>query len=375
MFIFSVQSLGSRSEWQKKIAMLEKDITKAKADSRFLEYGIQTDKENSPSSLTPPHFEDGKFDLHEYEAFYQKIFYSLGQKENLIQLRNAVDLLIKDRDSRTWFSCIPGNITALTQPEQDPKQDVIREVTINVALTDNVTVTAIPPKTVIYLFDVRNIDDGGAYLGAFYLESVTPNGAVLKNSYLLTASEFERLNTSKAASPSWTAYTKLPGDHKGYFAGGKVTLDAEGRAVPPVAVAEETENAENSQDAASASLTFASSAEYRLYLLKRIKLQQYVDALNARLEKVNAAIEAAEEHLVYYEDTVIPRTKTELQEMNRQRNEVKELNDSLHRTIASLETEIELVKRDNKTKIAELTKAQLTAADIIHQKNAALVSQ
>jgi|GEM_PF-6344483 len=330
MFYFALKSLGSRTAWQKRIQQLETDLANTEANIRLLEYGIDSKKEAGAGAKRLPAFQEGQFNSDEYEKAVQKIVYGSDSTESLTQLRNDVDILIMDQDSRTWFPCAPGEIL-----------DKGTEVTIGVVPKESVF-PVIAPKTLVYLFDTRTVAEGGSFLGAFYFEDVAQNQAVLKNSYLMTAAEVERLNESKAVNAPWVAYTKLPGDNKGYF----IETDSDAGPTP-----------------------YASTTAFFLMVAERIKQQQFVDTLNIHLEKIKQTIEEGKEHDVFYKK-VISETKDELNEMNRQRDEVLALRNSLNNAIVNLEKEIAALKTDNKKKMAQMTEAQLSAAEIIHQREA-----
>lgn len=344
LFYFAVQSLSSRTAWQERIAKLEADVEKTINENRLLEYGIKTENESVPVSKTPPKFGEGEFNIDEYEAFIQKNTYGLGSKESLVHLRNDVDHLIRDRDARTWFECTPGAIDISEH-----------EVALQVLPTTNVS--AIPAKTVVYVFDKRNIEQGGAFIGAFLFDEVKQNTVTLKNSYLMTDLEKQRLEKSKAENAPWIVYTKLPGDSKGYFVSGVHQLDADGNVVPS-----EGSLADVDPNSLHCATTFM------LLVTDRIKKQQYVESLNIRLEKINNAIKESNDHKKYYE-MVIQRTTDELTEMTRQRDETANERDQLKIAVDNLEKEIATIKAENKRIVADLTETQLISSEILHQKN------
>ena len=345
LFYFAVQSLSSRTAWQKQIEKLESDIAKTNDDNRLLEYGIKTTDESVPVSKTPPKLNEGSFSIEEYEAFVQKNTYALGSKESLIHLRNDVDHLIRDRDARTWFECTPTTVNV-------SENEVIVQV---LPATD---VPAIQPKTVVYVFDKRPLDQGGSFIGAFFFDEAKQNAVILKNSYLMTDLEKQRLQQSKSNNATWVVYTKLPGDSQGYFVSGMHQSDAEGKVVA------------SDGSLADVDPNFLHSAtDFLLLVTDRIKKQQYVDSLNIRLGKINNAIEQSNLHKGYYE-MVIQRTTDELTEMTRQRDEAAGERDQLKITVDNLEKEIVAIKTDNKRIVAELTETQLVSSEIIHNQNA-----
>ena len=355
----------------------------------------------------------------------QKLYFGTGQDDGYISLVNEVDRLRAFRGTRAWPNCMPIaqalvngttvtvqlQVDALPAPSvsqpvdplaDDPQADDLARISspdpgaMDPGTMDPgaVSVSVTPPQnrvlpgTIVYLFEKRTLADGGCLLGEFTVARVDDNRiATLTNVYQMTEAEIARINDSVAELAPWAVYTVLPRTAAeikmaGSQAGGLGTdEEAAADAFEPddddalagdnpagFVVAETTPEilTDPTTDPRPAlAQTFASLNN------KRRQLLNHIDMLKIQQEALATTQVEATTMIGFYQKEK-EDTQAKQQETLRQNTQVAKLYDATVAEIMNIEERIANFRMLNKKMLAELTRAQLRASEIIHEREVSL---
>jgi hypothetical protein len=159
-------------------------------------------------------------DIAKEEAAHQKLLTGVRDengrlKNGLQQLKREVQDLIVRR-GQAWFDVKPVSIA----------KDGSGAVTVEIGAPEP---HGMVPQSVVYVFEVRPIGEGGSYLGEF---KVTEAPAGSKEVQLvpnleLTPAQVDRLSKTQG---DWTIYLKMPNDENAVFA---ALPDADAESIVP----------------------------------------------------------------------------------------------------------------------------------------------
>ena len=313
----------------------------------------------------------------------REYLYGSGQNDGYVFLRDDVNRLRKIRGIRAWSGCTPESpavekdrvVTFQLRVDATPEKPIAsgtdeaelspldQENGINTGVA-----TAAPPQdhilpgTVVYLFDNRSIDEGGCLLGEFTVDRVENNIATLKNVYLMTQGEIQRINDSVKSLAPWSVYTVLPGTIPAETTANNADRDLPEGEEAAVGSFAET----NTVDRSLLGQTYVSLN------LKRMHLMKYVDIYDKQKSSLLDADTTMKQELVSFYDKEKAETQDRLNTTKGQTGVVNQLMAETSAEINNLEVMIANVKALNKKMLADLTKAQLTASEKINERDASL---
>jgi len=280
---------------------------------------------------------------------------------------------------RVWNSCRPIRVDV----RQDPQTGVVVQVSLSVdrlGLSGLQDVQELPVDSLVYLFDEREIQNGGVYLGAFRVAAVTPRQqdqpamVQLDSVFHLTNREVQRLQRAMQAAQQggvgWTLCELLPKDDHEIFAG----LDANTLAqILPKSVVDEyvRDGKPSDPNNPNSPPFFRKLRDYesaiRHLSLKRAELIDQVAALQADKNRLDAAL-ADSQREAQARDQEIARFQQELQRAELERdlavNHLKAVEDTLSRVTTARDTLIE----QNRVTAGEIAQAQEKAYQLIEQR-------
>ena len=358
--------------------------------------------------------------LQDEQEKNRQYLYGTGQDDGYVFLVNDVNRMLKARGIRSWPNCMPHSkavvngrtLTLQLVVDATPEPVVAADQLVDLAddtatppdagSPDVVTASNIPaekrilPGTTVYLFDKRPIEEGGCLLGEFVVDKVQDDIATLKNVYLMTKEEEQRINDSVAKLAPWGVYTTLPGaiptngalvaaedsaapaestdsaDSTEPAETDESTLAAdEADAVPaddetlPVELAE-TETGTERDSRAALGQTFVSLN------IKRMHLQKYVDIYQQQGKSLVDTDTLTNKELVSFYQSEIEKTQELQSQIERHLAAVEKLHTETTAEVERLKEFIANIKAMNKKMLAELTKAQMLAAEKINERDASL---
>ncbi len=335
---------------------------------------------------------DAHKSLEEENNKYQQVLYGSGQGDGHVFLVKDVGRLRNFRGTRAWPDCLPhaqaivknDTVTLQLVVDAQPEKKSTDDLQEPAPSTDSgngaeAASTIVPPQerilpgTVVYLFDKRAIADGGALLGEFKVAKVENNIATLTNAYLMTPAEIQRINDSVAQLAPWAVYTALPRKDAAIVANSDSAEQSTG--------AESGNDGDSDESLAqSPSEKFSDPTDDPRSVLgqtfaslnhKRMLLRKHVQMLEMQLAALKTSDVEAKTMVEFYHKE-IETTQASLQESNRQLAEVNKLYDATMAESKNLEELIANVKQLNKKMLADLTKAQLNASQIINERDASL---
>lgn len=276
-----------------------------------------------------------------------------GIRQKRVELH---DMLV-DR-GRVWQNCAPGQVTPAG------------EASVTVEMPDPSVPHKIQDNMVVYVFDQRNVEEGGAYLGEFKVVGIAENQISLAPTMRLTQRELTRL--AAAAAAPWVLYERMPGDRHETFAGSDpAQLAALMPGVPPEVL---DEFARDGQDAGPDDPPErVNNGKYeralRDYALYTHELHAQIASLNDQIVAANTDKALAEktrkdvERLVDLRKADIDdKLQPELVEAEAERDLVKKHHASLDKAIAAVQAEVLRLLSENQRLAAEYTAIQRDAA-------------
>jgi len=147
--------------------------------------------------------------LLEQEAVHRELMEGSPEDPSMLGLLPTTKLelgkLLVDR-GRVWHDCRPQRVSVVKDPQTG-------EDSVEVAVTtDSPDPHGIDVKTVLFIFEQKKIEDGGAYLGQFTVTAAPPKNLQLQPSRKLTVREFQRLEASQKNQTPWVLYEVMPAD-------------------------------------------------------------------------------------------------------------------------------------------------------------------
>jgi len=344
----------------------------------------------------------------------RQYLYGTGQDDGYVYLVNDVNRMRKARGIRSWPDCMPHSkavlngrtltlqlvVDAVPEPAiasdqvLDPADDTVTTPDANspnaVAASSIPAKDRILPGTSVYLFDKRPIEEGGCLLGEFVVDKVQDNIATLKNIYLMTKEEEQRINDSVAKLAPWGVYTILPGaiPTNDALVAAEESMVPAGSTEPAeadesIVVAEEADVAPADDATLSAELVESETVtdrDSRAALgqtfvslnIKRMHLQKYVDIYQQQGKSLVDTNTLTNKELVSFYQSEIEKTQELKSQIERHLAVVEKLHTETTVEVEKLKEFIANVKALNKKMLAELTKAQMLATEKINERNASL---
>lgn len=210
----------------------------------------------------------------------------------------------------------------------------------------------------LVLFEEKNVQDKGAYLGRFTVEAVAGKQIQLKPSLRLTDREIKRLQSSR---DKWCAYEIMPIDNHEVFAG---CADLE-KLLPKESLPEYAKDGQPEDPANKDSAKFERKLrDYELlftaaHAQTSVWLQQ-MDALQHDQQSVEAGVTLAKKEVEACQKDV-SKFKAEVAQMSRERDAVAAHRKAIEAQLAAFEkTKAETMAR-NRELVGEIARIQLEA--------------
>jgi len=251
---------------------------------------------------------------------------------------------------RIWPGCAPRNV--------DPATGA---VTVAV---DSPSPHQIAVKTVLYVFDDNDIQQGGRYLGQFVVSDVAEKQVVLQPGYKMTPAEITRLQRAKAP---WGLYQSLPGDSRELFANWD---EATKKAMLPAATL--TEYLQDGQSDKPPRKLRDYDVIFKSCLRQRSEMLAETEAAARDLEYLTAAVKDAEEQRKAYEN-LVAKLKTELASMQDELKLAAAHNKAVEEKLAQIKAGVEDLINQNRGAAAEIARIQLEATRQIDERTRRMV--
>ncbi|MGQ9504139.1 MAG: hypothetical protein ACUVQG_02680 [Thermogutta sp.] len=317
-------------------------------------------------------------ELAQLEAEQTRLINGDATTKGIRQLQVELAKYTQQR-GRVWNACRPIRVDVRSDPQAGPVAQVSLSVD-RLGLAGLQDVQELPVDSLVYLFDEREIQQGGVFLGAFRVAAVTPRQqdqpamVQLESVFHLTNREVQRLQAAFQAAQQggigWTLCELLPKDDHEIFAG----LDANSLAqILPKSVLDEyvQDGKPSDPNNPNSPPFFRKLRDYesaiRYLSLKRAALIDQVVALQSDTKRLDAAIADAQRE-TQARDQEIAQFKQELQRAEQERdlavNHLKAVEQCLSRMTAARDTLIE----QNRVTVGEIAQAQEKARQLIEQR-------
>jgi len=317
-------------------------------------------------------------DLAQLETEHRRLIDGDGTTKGIRQLQVELAKYTSQR-GRVWNGCRPVRVDV----RQDPQAGVVVQVSVTVdrlGLAGLQDVQELPVDSLVYVFDERDIRQGGVFLGAFRVAAVTPRQqdqpamVQLESVAHLTNREVQRvqgaMQAAQQAGVGWTICELLPKDDHELFAG----LDADTLAqILPKSVVDEYVRDGKPTDPSNPNSPpfFRKLRDYesaiRHLSLKRAELIDQVAALTADKNRLDAAI-ADSQRETQARDQEIAQFQQQLKRAEFERdlavNHLKAVEDTLARVTTARDTLIQ----QNRVTVSEIAQAQEKARQLIEQR-------
>lgn len=317
-------------------------------------------------------------ELAQLEAERERLIHGDGTTKGIRQLQVELAKYTSQR-GRVWNGCRPVRVDV----RQDPQAGLVVQVSVVVdrlGLAGLQEVQELPVDSLVYLFDERDIQQGGIYLGAFRVAAVTPRQqdqpamVQLESVLHLTDRELRRIQSAMQAAQQggmgWTICELLPKDDHEIFAG----LDPETLAqmLPKKVVDEYIRDGKPSDpNNPNSPPFFRKLRDYesaiRYLHLKRSELMDQVAARTADKGRLEAAV-ADSQREAKARDQEVAQLQEVLKRAEFERdlavNHLKAVEDTLARVTVARDALIQ----QNRVTAAEIAQAQEKARQLIEQR-------
>lgn len=271
------------------------------------------------------------------------------QKPGIRQLKLELETVGRFRP-QIWSGCAPRNV--------DPATGA---VTVAV---DQPTPHQIAVKSVLYVFDDNDIQQGGRYLGQFVVSDVAEKQVVLQPGYKMTPAEITRLQRAKAP---WSLYQSLPGDSRELFAAWD---EATKKAMLPAATVDEY--LQDGQPNKPPRALRDYDVIFEACLRARSQTLAETEAAARDLEYLTAAVKDAEVQRKEYEN-LVAKLKTELGSMQEEVKLVQAHHDAVEKKLGEIKAGVEDLIQQNRSAAAEIARIQFEASRQIDERTRRMV--
>jgi len=317
-------------------------------------------------------------ELAQLEAERERLIHGDGTTKGIRQLQVELAKYTSQR-GRVWNGCRPVRVDV----RQDPQAGLVVQVSVVVdrlGLAGLQEVQELPVDSLVYLFDERDIQQGGVYLGAFRVAAVTPRQqdqpamVQLESVLHLTDRELRRIQSAMQAAQQggtgWTICELLPKDDHEIFAG--LNPEALAQILPKKVVDEYIRDGKPSDpNNPNSPPFFRKLRDYesaiRYLHLKRSELMDQVAARTADKGRLEAAV-ADSQREAKARDQEVAQLQEVLKRAEFERdlavNHLKAVEDTLARVTVARDALIQ----QNRVTAAEIAQAQEKARQLIEQR-------
>lgn len=317
-------------------------------------------------------------ELAQLEAEQSRLINGDATTKGIRQLQVELAKYTQQR-GRVWNACRPIRVDV----RPDPQAGLIAQVSLSVdrlGLAGLQDVQELPVDSLVYLFDEREVQQGGAFLGAFRVAAVTPRQqdqpamVQLESVFHLTNPEVQRLQAAFQAAQQggigWTLCELLPKDDHEIFAG----LDANSLAqILPKSVIEEyvkdgkpsDPNNPNSPPFFRKLRDYESAISY--LSLKRAELIDQVAALRGDKQRLDAAIADAQRD-TQVRDQEVAQFQQELQRAERERGLAVGHLEAVEKCLSRVTSARDTLIQQNRVTVEEIAQAQEKGCQLIEQR-------
>lgn len=317
-------------------------------------------------------------DLAQLEKERERLIHGDATTKGIRQLQVELAKYTSQR-GRVWHGCRPMRVDV----RQDPQAGFVVQVSLTVeqlGLSGLQNVQELPVDSAVYLFDERDVQQGGSYLGAFRVTAVTPRQEnqpamlQLESTTFLTSREVQRIQAAVQAAQQgnlgWMICELLPTDDHEIFAG----LDAQTLAqiLPRDVVDEYLRDGKPSDPNNPQSPPFwRKLRDYEVALrnlaFKRAELIDQIASLTADKNRLDACLADAQRE-EQARDQEIAQLKQDLTRKEHERDLAQNHLKVVEETLARVTKARDDLIRQNRQTAEELARAQIKARDLIEQR-------
>ena len=265
------------------------------------------------------------------------------------------------------YTPVRGRVWTATRGQVTPAGEV--SVTI-----DKPDPHEIKDKAILYAFEAKPAEEGGAYLGQFKVTGISGKTLALAPVDRILAPEIQRLEQSQAP---WLLCEVIPTDRSWVFAG--LNEEQLAKLIPESSraayirngkAATDTDDPDSVVDVGGEKKFFRPLQDYAsAFLGLRKHVAELLDDLvvaKADLDQMNKAVKAADNQ-VTARDLELASLKAELEKSSKERDLVKTQQAALSARVVALEAEATRLMEENKKLAAAWAAKQLEAAKKMEQ--------
>lgn len=277
---------------------------------------------------------------------------TMGVREAKLQMYS----LMVDR-GRVWRHCTPRQVQAGNQP-------------VSLSLTtDQPDPNGISPKANLFIFEEKDVQDGGRYLGQFTVTAVAGKNIQLVPSMALDAKELQRLQKSKGP---WSLYEIMPVDQHQLLA--ELSEDEIKAMFPKDTVEEYLADCRalaaeaNNPDAPKPSRQLR---DYEaIFNTEHMLRSQWTDEMASTKRDVGflqSALADARRQVQFRQDE-IAKLKNDSAEETKQRDEVAVHRTALEASLKAVQSSIAELLKKNQSLVGQIARIQLEATRQIDER-------
>ncbi|HEY5316066.1 MAG TPA: hypothetical protein VIK18_26295 [Pirellulales bacterium] len=326
-FLYLAASMLSvEGSWQQLVTRKQKELDQSLAAKELVEHG------GARAKLAIYNLDNGLPNANPADA---------ADRPGIDQYKLVLDAMIVDR-GRVW-QARRGQVT--------PAGDVSVQI-------EKPTPAAIKDKAMLYAFESKSIQQGGAYLGAFKATAPTGQSVTLVPAARLSPAELDRLTQSDS---TWLLYEVMPLDRSWTFAG---MTDEQLKALLPDSIEKEFLHADQGNDYQRPLRAY--SVAFRDLRNSIALLMDTIAARNVDLQHLKHSVEGITGQ-VQARDAEIGVLQAELKLATTEQQRIAEQVSVFESKVAALQQQTATLLADNKRMAERMATAELQAAHRVEQ--------
>lgn len=303
--------------------------------------------------------------------------------EGIAQVKIELEKLLLDR-GRAWYDCAPQRADAQTG-----------QVQVGIDAPDPHGIAA---NTVLYVFEQKDVQEGGQYLGEFKATAVDAKQVTLEPAQAMTPEALQRLS---ASTGPWVIYDVMPIDNPAILEG---LSEQELRALMPDTTEEDYVrhgqpatwedvdawkvrgsvvdehgvpmfDDQGRRIAGAKGVFHRQLRDYRslleLYHKRRTILVDLKESAERDLRYITAAVDDANKQIAFHQQE-IAALKADLAKFRAERDAVLAHEKAVEQKLGELRGGIQMLVEDNRNKAAQIARIQLDAARKIDARTRAM---
>ncbi len=304
----------------------------------------------------------------------------LGTSDKAAGIRQAtlqLHQMLMDR-GRVWYNCTPRQVDVAGGTVK-----VRLAVDTLDAVPDAGEVQQLPVQSVVFLFESKDLKDGGRYLGEFAVTAVAekqgdnPKELELQPTMKLADAQIQRLQASQQAQTPWIMYDIMPADEHEVFA--ELSEEELKELLPASSVEAYVKHGKPSDPNDPKSVFQRKLWDYevlfRMCHLRQAILTDAIAAATRDVASLKAALDDAETKQKPFCQEEIDRLKAELAKVTRERDAVIAHRQAVEATLAQVTLARDQLLAANRASAAELAAVQERARQIIDRRTRSMAQR